>query len=66
MQSIYVYFMYNFRHDILPIAMGARPEDYERTAPYKSFIHVDQFDGPKAGRPDTWQNRIFFFDRKPL
>jgi hypothetical protein len=36
-----------FRHDILPIAMGARLEDYERSAPYKSFLHVDQFEGPK-------------------
>ena len=25
--------------------MGARPEDYERQAPYKSYIHVDQFAG---------------------
>ena len=27
--------------------MGARPQDYERAAPYKSFIHVDDFVGPK-------------------
>jgi glycoprotein 3-alpha-L-fucosyltransferase len=27
--------------------MGARLEDYERAAPYKSFIHVDQFAGPQ-------------------
>ena len=27
--------------------MGARPEDYERAAPYKSYIHVDQFSGPR-------------------
>ena len=27
--------------------MGARPADYEKAAPYKSFIHVDQFKGPK-------------------
>ena len=33
------------RHEVLPIAMGARPEDYERQAPYKSYIHVDQFAG---------------------
>ena len=25
--------------------MGARPEDYERQAPFKSYIHVDQFAG---------------------
>ena len=28
--------------------MGARPEDYERAAPYHSWIHVDDFNGPKA------------------
>ena len=27
--------------------MGARPEDYAISAPYKSYIHVDDFDGPK-------------------
>ena len=27
--------------------MGARPQDYERASPYKSYIHVDDFDGPK-------------------
>jgi glycoprotein 3-alpha-L-fucosyltransferase len=27
--------------------MGARPEDYEKVSPYKSFLHVDQFSGPK-------------------
>ena len=37
----------SFRHDLVPIVMGARPEDYERAAPYKSYIHVDDFEGPK-------------------
>ena len=36
-----------FRHNVLPIAMGASPEEYERLAPTHSFIHVDQFNGPK-------------------
>lgn len=27
--------------------MGARPQDYENVAPYKSYIHVDEFKGPK-------------------
>ncbi len=27
--------------------MGARPQDYERSAPFHSFIHVDDFDGPE-------------------
>ena len=36
-----------FSHDIVPIVMGARPEDYERSAPYYSFIHVDDFEDAK-------------------
>ena len=35
------------RHSVLPIVMGARPQEYEKVAPYNSFIHVDQFKGPK-------------------
>ncbi len=27
--------------------MGARPEDYARSSPEHSFIHVDDFAGPK-------------------
>jgi len=27
--------------------MGARPEDYARSSPDHSFIHVDDFEGPK-------------------
>ena len=27
--------------------MGAHPSDYERSAPYHSYIHVDQFASPK-------------------
>ena len=28
--------------------MGARKEDYVRSAPHKSFIHVDDFESPEA------------------
>jgi glycoprotein 3-alpha-L-fucosyltransferase len=35
------------RNDIIPVVMGARPEDYKRTAPPHSFIHVDDFESPK-------------------
>ena len=35
------------RHNIVPIVMGAHPDDYKRVAPYKSYIHVDEFKGPK-------------------
>ena len=27
--------------------MGARPEDYANVAPHNSYIHVDQFEGPR-------------------
>jgi hypothetical protein len=27
--------------------MGARPEDYARIAPYRSYIHVEDFESPK-------------------
>lgn len=33
--------------NILPIVMGAPPEDYEISAPYHSYIHVDDFASPK-------------------
>jgi Glycosyltransferase family 10 (fucosyltransferase) C-term len=47
--------------------MGARLEDYERAAPYKSFIHVDQFAGPQQlaeylhilDKDDTKYNEYF-------
>ena len=32
---------------MLPIVMGARPGDYEKVAPHNSYIHVDQFRGPR-------------------
>ena len=41
------FFSFSSSHDVIPIVMGARPEDYAKSAPYKSFIHVDDFDGPK-------------------
>lgn len=33
--------------NVLPIVMGARPEDYESGSPQKSYIHVDEFASPK-------------------
>lgn len=35
------------KRSILPIVMGAPPEDYEKSAPYRSYIHVDEFATPK-------------------
>uniref|UniRef100_A0A1A9ZI05 Fucosyltransferase n=1 Tax=Glossina pallidipes TaxID=7398 RepID=A0A1A9ZI05_GLOPL len=41
------FFVNALNHNILPIAMGARPEDYAAIAPMNSYIHVDQFASPK-------------------
>jgi glycoprotein 3-alpha-L-fucosyltransferase len=56
-----------FRNDVLPIAMGAAPEDYKAVAPPESYIHVDDFDGPaelaaylhKVAGNDTLYNSYF-------
>lgn len=32
---------------MLPIMMGARPEDYESVAPPNSYLHVDNFSSPE-------------------
>ena len=37
-----------FRNHVVPVVMGAHPDDYKRVAPPGSFIHVDQFQNPKA------------------
>ncbi|KAJ6633793.1 Glycoprotein 3-alpha-L-fucosyltransferase A, partial [Pseudolycoriella hygida] len=41
------FFVNALNNNILPIVMGARPEDYESSAPYRSYIHVDEFESPK-------------------
>ncbi len=43
MSSLY----YTISHNVIPIVMGARPEDYRRSAPEHSYIHVEDFAGPK-------------------
>jgi len=35
------------RQDVIPIVMGAAPEDYRRVSPPHSHIHVDDFESPK-------------------
>eukprot|EP00058_Branchiostoma_floridae_P000548 XP_002586036.1 hypothetical protein BRAFLDRAFT_273851 [Branchiostoma floridae] len=37
----------SLRNEIVPIVLGAPRDDYERFAPPKSFIHVDDFNSPK-------------------
>lgn len=34
-------------HNVVPIVMGAPREDYLAAAPYRSYIHVDDFASPK-------------------
>ncbi|PAA78382.1 hypothetical protein BOX15_Mlig026419g1 [Macrostomum lignano] len=41
------FFLNGLSHDILPIVMGARMQDYIDVAPLNSFLHVDNFTSPK-------------------
>ncbi|CAG0896295.1 unnamed protein product [Darwinula stevensoni] len=41
------FFLNGLGNDILPIVMGARPEDYERVAPKNSYLHVNNFSSPE-------------------
>ncbi|KAI9586280.1 hypothetical protein GQX74_002127 [Glossina fuscipes] len=41
------FFANALNHNILPIVMGASPEDYAVIAPFNSYIHVDQFASPE-------------------
>ncbi|CAG2166442.1 unnamed protein product [Oppiella nova] len=35
-------------YNLIPIVMGAHPDDYRRSSPPHSYIHVDDFESPKA------------------
>ncbi|XP_045174448.1 glycoprotein 3-alpha-L-fucosyltransferase A-like [Mercenaria mercenaria] len=41
------FFFTGLQHDVIPIVMGAAPEDYRRVAPHYSFIHVDEYTSPR-------------------
>nr|CAD7441845.1 unnamed protein product [Timema bartmani]CAD7461304.1 unnamed protein product [Timema tahoe] len=41
------FYVNGLQRNVLPIVMGARPEDYARSAPKHSYIHVDEFESPK-------------------
>ncbi|CAL8130857.1 unnamed protein product [Orchesella dallaii] len=41
-------FINAFENDIIPIVLGAHPDDYKATCPEKSYIHVEDFENPKA------------------
>ncbi|KAF7278084.1 glycoprotein 3-alpha-L-fucosyltransferase A-like [Rhynchophorus ferrugineus] len=40
-------FINGLKYDVLPIVMGARPEEYQKVAPEGSYIHVEEFEGPQ-------------------
>lgn len=40
------FFFTGLKRNVLPIVMGAPPEDYENYAPLRSYIHVDDFESP--------------------
>lgn len=42
------FFVNGLSHDVLPIVMGAHPDDYKRAAPPHSYIHVEDFPSPKV------------------
>lgn len=35
------------RHNVLPVVMGGRRDDYDRIAPKRSYVHVDDYESPK-------------------
>ncbi|XP_026332091.1 glycoprotein 3-alpha-L-fucosyltransferase A-like isoform X1 [Hyposmocoma kahamanoa] len=41
------FFVNGLQHDVLPVVMGARQADYAAVAPHNSYVHVDEFAGPK-------------------
>ena len=36
-----------YRNDVVPVVMGAHPDDYRAVAPPSSYIHVDDFETPE-------------------
>lgn len=37
----------SYSNDIVPVVMGAHPDDYRAVAPPHSYIHVDDFESPR-------------------
>lgn len=60
-----------FRNDVVPVVMGAHPDDYKRVAPPVSYIHVEEFSGPeelakyllKIAADDEEYNKYFRWKR---
>lgn len=41
-------FLNGLKNDVVPIVMGAHPDDYAALAPNHSYIHVEDYKSPKA------------------
>ncbi|KAK2148268.1 hypothetical protein LSH36_506g01009 [Paralvinella palmiformis] len=41
------FFINGLSNDIVPVVMGAHPDDYRAVAPPHSYIHVDDFESPR-------------------
>lgn len=41
-------FFISLQHGVLPVVMGPPAEDYEKSAPHNSYIHVDEFPSPRS------------------
>jgi len=41
------FFVNGLQYSVVPIVMGAHPDDYKRAAPEHSYIHVDDFESPR-------------------
>ncbi|XP_067928054.1 glycoprotein 3-alpha-L-fucosyltransferase A-like isoform X2 [Watersipora subatra] len=41
------FFVNGLKNDVIPIVMGAHPDDYKHAAPKNSYIHVDDFESPQ-------------------
>ncbi|XP_008179943.1 glycoprotein 3-alpha-L-fucosyltransferase A isoform X3 [Acyrthosiphon pisum] len=41
------FFVNGLQHNVLPVVMGGRRDDYERIAPKRSYVHVDDYESPK-------------------
>ncbi|XP_049886145.1 glycoprotein 3-alpha-L-fucosyltransferase A [Pectinophora gossypiella] len=39
------FFVNGLQHDVLPVVMGARPEEYAAVAPHNSYVHIEEFAG---------------------
>ncbi|ODM96673.1 Glycoprotein 3-alpha-L-fucosyltransferase A, partial [Orchesella cincta] len=40
-------FVNAYENDVIPIVLGAHPEDYKAICPEKSYIHVEDFENPE-------------------